>query len=177
MCTLMVICIGNVSKEIIWLQRRKMENVFEDNEHIVCFFWCITPVVCFFCCITPVVEKNKEKARSRRNNSGRSEEDGEEFSNNDCDISFWIAFNQPEYGISSFEEHEPRELGQEVTILYLCIVNTVTSIVCSIAIYLQFIQVISKFQTFLGNWNKLSLDTTVQSLFIVLKKIINQHRR
>ena len=92
-CTLMVICIGNVSKEIIWLQRRKMENVFEDNEHIVCFFWCITPVVCFFCCITPVVEKNKEKARSRRNNSGRSEEDGEEFSNNDCDISFWIAFN------------------------------------------------------------------------------------
>ena len=82
-CTLMVICIGNVSKEIIWLQRRKMENVFEDNEHIVCFFWCITPVV----------EKNKEKARSRRNSSGRSEEDGEEFSNNDCDISFWIAFN------------------------------------------------------------------------------------
>ena len=28
-----------------------MENVFEDNEHIVCFFWCITFMV----------EKNKEK--------------------------------------------------------------------------------------------------------------------
>ena len=79
----MVICIGNVSKENIWLQRRKMKNVFEDNEHIVCFFWCITFMV----------EKNKEKTRSRRNNSGRSEEDGEEFSNNNCDISFWIAFN------------------------------------------------------------------------------------
>ena len=33
------ICIGNLSKENIWLPRRKMEKVFEDNEHIVCFFF------------------------------------------------------------------------------------------------------------------------------------------
>ena len=54
-------------------------------------------------------------------------------------------------------------------ILYLFIVNTVTSVVCSIAIYLPFIQVISIFQTFLGNSNKSPLDATAQSLFILLK--------
>ena len=41
--------------------------------------------------------------------------------------------------------------------------------VCSIAIYLPFIQVISIFQKFLGNSNKSPLDATAQSLFIVLK--------
>ena len=54
-------------------------------------------------------------------------------------------------------------------ILYLFTVNTVTSVVCSIAIYLPFIQVISIFQKFLGNSNKSPLDATAQSLFIVLK--------
>ena len=32
------ICIGNLSKENIWLERRKMEKDLEDNEHIVCAF-------------------------------------------------------------------------------------------------------------------------------------------
>ena len=52
-----------------------------------------------------------------------------------------------------------------LTILYLFIGNTVTSI----ATHLLFIQAISIFQRFLGNWNKSSLDATAQSLFIVLK--------
>ena len=38
-CAVRAICIGNLSKENIWLQRRKMEKVLEDNEHIVCFFF------------------------------------------------------------------------------------------------------------------------------------------
>ena len=37
-CAVRATCIGNLSKENIWLQRRKMEKVLEDNEHIVCFF-------------------------------------------------------------------------------------------------------------------------------------------
>ena len=37
-CAVRAICIGNLSKENIWLQRRKMEKVLEDNEHIVFFF-------------------------------------------------------------------------------------------------------------------------------------------
>ena len=37
-CAVRAICIGNLSKENIWLQRRKMEKVLEDNKHIVCFF-------------------------------------------------------------------------------------------------------------------------------------------
>ena len=56
-----------------------------------------------------------------------------------------------------------------LAILYLFIVNTVTSVVCSIARYLSFIQVIYIFQKFLGNSKKSPLDATAQSLFIVLK--------
>ena len=56
-----------------------------------------------------------------------------------------------------------------LTILYLFIINTATSVVCSIAIYLLFIQVISIFRTFLENSNKSQLDATAQSLIIVLK--------
>ena len=63
----------------------------------------------FFSCITAMVENKKTKAGKRRNDSGSSEEDVEESSNNNCDISFWIVFNWPEYGISSFAEHISRE--------------------------------------------------------------------
>ena len=108
-----------------------------------------------------MVEQKKAKARRTRNDSGGSEEDGEEFNNNDCGISFWIVFNWPKYGISSFAEHISREFltaefdliscktirsRGKLKILYLFIVNTVTSVVCSMAIFLQFIQVISTFQ-------------------------------
>ena len=61
--------------------------------------------ILFFSCITAMVGKKKAKARRRRNDSGSNEEDGEEYSNNNCGISFWIVFNWPEYGISSFAEH------------------------------------------------------------------------
>ena len=45
----------------------------------------------------------------------------------------------------------------------------VTSVVCSITIYLPFIQVISIFQKCLGNSNKSPLDATSRWLFLVLK--------
>ena len=138
-CAVRAICIVNLSKENIWLQRRKMEKVLEDNEHIVCFF----------SCITAMVEKKKTKARRRRrrDDSGSSEEDAEESVNSNCGISFWIVFNWPEYGILSFAEHISREFltaefdlisckairsRGKLTNLYLFIVNTVTSVVCSI---------------------------------------------
>ena len=73
-----------------------------------------------------MVENKKAKAGKRRNDSGSSEEDMEEFNSNNCGISFWIVFNLPEYGISSFAEHISRH--------FVFIVNTVTSVVCSIAI-------------------------------------------
>ena len=155
-CAVRAVCTGNLSNDNIWLQRRKIKNVLEGNEHIAYFF----------SCITAMVEKKKAKARRRRNDSGSSEEDGEESSNNNCGIFFWIVFNWPEYGISSFAEHTFREIltaecdlksckairsGGKLTILYLSIVNTVTSAVCSIAMNLPLIQVISIFQKFLGN--------------------------
>ena len=120
-----------------------------------------------------MVEEKKSNTRRRRNDSGSSEEDGEEFSNNNCGICFWIVFNWPEYGIPSFIEHISRDFltaefdltirsRGNLTILYLFIVNTVTSVVFSTAIYLQFIQVISIFQKCLGSTNKSSLGATVQ---------------
>ena len=136
----------------------------------------------FFSCITALVEKKNTKARRRRNDSGSSEENGEESIKRI--YFFWIVLNWPEYGISSFAEHISREFltaefdlisckairsRSKLTILYLFNVNTVTSVVCSIAIYLPLIQVISIFQNFLGNSNKSPLDATAQSLFIVLK--------
>ena len=44
-CAVRAICIGTLSKENIWLQRRKMEKLLEDNEHIVWFFSCIIAMV------------------------------------------------------------------------------------------------------------------------------------
>ena len=138
-CAVRAICVGTLNKENIWLQRRKMEKLLEDNEHIVCFF----------SCITAMVENKKAKAGKRRNDSGSSEEDMEESSSNNCGISFWIVFNWPEYGISSFAEHISRGFltaefdlisckairsRVRLTILYLFIVDTVTSVVCYIAI-------------------------------------------
>ena len=91
-----------------------------------------------------VEKKNTKARRRRRDDSGSSEEDAEESVNNNC---FWIVFNWPEYGISSFAEHISREFLKaefdlisckairsrcKLTILYLFIVNTVTSEVCSI---------------------------------------------
>ena len=61
-----------------------------------------------FSCITAMVEKKKAKARRRRNDSRSIEENGEELSNNNWGISFWIVFNWPEDGISSFAEHISR---------------------------------------------------------------------
>ena len=116
-----------------------MEKLLEDNEHIVCFL----------SCITAMVENKKAKAGKRRNDSVSSKENMEESSSNNCDISFWTVFNWPEYGISPFAEHTSREFLMaefdlvsckairsrgRLTILYLFIVNTVTSVVCYIAI-------------------------------------------
>ena len=99
-CAVRTICIDTLSKENIWLQRRKMEKVLKDNEHIVCFF----------SCITAMVEKKKNKPRRRRSDSDGSEEEQEaEYSSNNCGVSFWIVFNWPEYGISAFEEYLSRE--------------------------------------------------------------------
>ena len=165
MCAVRAIRIGNLSKENKWLQRRKMEKVLEDNEYIVRSFFV------HYC----YGGTEKAKTRRARNDSGSSEEDGEEFNNNNCAISFWIVFNWPEYGISSFAEHIPREYltaefdliscktirsRGKFRVLYLFTVNTVVSVVCSMVIFLQFIQVISIFQNFLGNSNKSPLDAT-----------------
>ena len=94
-----------------------------------------------------VKKKNTKARRRRRDDSGSSEEDAEESVNNNCGIPFWIVFNWPEYVILLFAEHVSREFltaefdlisckairsRGKLTILYLFIVNTVTSVVCSI---------------------------------------------
>ena len=115
-------------------------------------------ILFFFSFITAMVEN--KKVGKRRIDSGSIEEGVEESSNNNCVIFFWIVLNWPEYGISSFAERISREfLTAEFDLIsckairsrgrlaiYLFIVNTVTSVACSIAIYLPFIQMISIFQ-------------------------------
>ena len=44
-CAVRAICTGTLSKENIRLQRRKMEKLLEDNEHVVCFISCIIAIV------------------------------------------------------------------------------------------------------------------------------------
>ena len=39
MCAVRAICIGTLSKENMWFQRRKMEKLLEGSEHIACFFF------------------------------------------------------------------------------------------------------------------------------------------
>ena len=73
-----------------------MEKLLEDNEHIVCFF---------FRALLLWLKTKKAKAGKRKNDSGSREEDVEESCCNNCGTSFWIVFNRPEYGISSFAEH------------------------------------------------------------------------
>ena len=103
-CTVRVTCAGTLNEENIWLQRRKMEKLLEDNEHIVCFLG---------------------KAGKRRNDSGSSEEDMEESSSNNCGISFWIVFNWPQYSISSFAEHISREFLTAEFDLIFCKSHTI----------------------------------------------------
>ena len=45
MCAVREIYIGTLRKESIWLHRRNMEKLLEDNEHIVCilFFRALLP--------------------------------------------------------------------------------------------------------------------------------------
>ena len=120
----------------------------------------------FFRALLLWLKTKKVKAGKRKNDSGSREEDVEESCCNNCGTSFWIVFNRPEFGISSFAEHISREFlttgfdlisykatrsRRRLTILYLFIVNRITSVVCYIAIYLPFLQVISIFQKFLEN--------------------------
>ena len=44
-CAVRAICTGTLSKENTCLQRRKMEKLLEDNEHVVCFISCIIAIV------------------------------------------------------------------------------------------------------------------------------------
>ena len=109
-----------------------------------------------------MMEKKKGKARRRRNESGSSEEDGVNL------VIIIVAFISGLCLIariwhSSFEEHISREFltaefnlisykairsRGKLKILYLFIITTVFSVACSIAIFLQFIQVISIFHFF-----------------------------
>ena len=64
-CVVTAICNGTLSKVNVWLQSRKMEKFLEDNEHIVCFF----------SCITAMVENKKAKAGKKTYDSSRSSEE------------------------------------------------------------------------------------------------------
>ena len=49
--------------------------------------------------------EKESKIMEKKKWFGSREEDGKEYSNNNCGISFWIVFTWPVYSISSFEEN------------------------------------------------------------------------
>ena len=165
-------CIGNLSKENIWLQRRKMEKVLEDNEDIICF---LRALLLWW------------KRRIQKQGGGELIRKAvRKMEKNPliiivallsglCLIGLNMAFRHLqniylEFLTAEFDLISRKAIRSrgKLTILYLFIVNTVTAVVCSIVIYLPLIQVISIFQNFLGKSNKSPLDATAQSLFIVL---------
>ena len=86
------------SEDLIWGKRRQIEDILLRNDKIVAFF----------SCITTMVEKESHK-RKRKD----TEDDGDNSSMDDNDeertqyapgISFWIAFDWPEYGLNAFED-------------------------------------------------------------------------
>ena len=41
-CAVRSLCVDGVSKEKIWITRRLLESLLEENPYVVCFFSCIT---------------------------------------------------------------------------------------------------------------------------------------
>ena len=136
-CAVRTICIGTLNEENIWLQRRKMEKLLEDNKHIVCFF---------FRALLLWLETRKQK-------QGRGEMIQEAVRKTWKNLVIIIVAFLSRLcliGLSMVFRHL-QNIYQEN--LYLFIINTVTSVGCSLEIYLPFIQIISIFQYFLGNSN------------------------
>ena len=80
------LCVDGVSKEKIWITRRLLESLLEENPY----------VVCFFSCITALSEGNYGKKNRRSNKDSSNSKDETVAEQIFCPgISLWIVFNWP----------------------------------------------------------------------------------
>ena len=83
-CTVRSLRLECVSKEKIWITRRLLESLLEENSNVVCFYYCITALS----------EGNSEKKNRRSNKDSSNREDETVAEQIFCPaISLWIVFN------------------------------------------------------------------------------------
>ena len=83
-------------KKKIWMTKRLLESLLEENSY----------VVCFFSCITALSEGNyRKKNRWSNKDSNNSEEETVAEQIFCPGISLWILFNWPDSGLAAFEEY------------------------------------------------------------------------
>ena len=112
-CAVRSLCVDGVSKEKIWITRRLLESLLEENPY----------VVCFFSCITALSEGNCRKKNQRSNKVSSNSEDETVAEQTFCPgISLWIVFNWPESGLAAFEEYISKENIMDI-IFHLRVTN------------------------------------------------------
>ena len=114
-CAVRSLCISGTGKEKIWLTRRMLENLLEQNPYVVCFFSCIT-----------ALKDKKKKSKDKKFNKDDNETDSEADDENHSDevfcpgIAFWIVFDWPESGLAAFEEYISKEILSAVLDIHSC---------------------------------------------------------
>ena len=100
-CAVRTLYVDGVSKEKLWITRRVLESLLEENPY----------VVCFFSCITALSEGNHGKKDRRSNKDSSYSEDDTVAEQIFCPgISLWIVFNWPESRLAAFEEYISKEI-------------------------------------------------------------------
>ena len=95
-CAFRSLCVDGVSEEKIWITRRLLESLLEENPY----------VACFFSSVTALSEGNYGKKNRRSNKDSSNGEDETVAEQAFCSgISLWIVFNWPESGLAAFEEY------------------------------------------------------------------------
>ena len=88
-------------KKKLWITRRLLESLLEENPYVVCFFSCIT-----------ALSEGKPGKKNRRSNRDSSNSEDETVAERIfCPgISLWIVFKWPESVLVAFEEYISKEM-------------------------------------------------------------------
>lgn len=94
--------VSMMSRKKIWITRRLLESLLEQNPYVVCFFSCITTF--------SEGKHEKKNRRSNKDSSSSSKDETVSEQNFYPGMSLWIVFILPEYGLVAFEECISKEI-------------------------------------------------------------------
>ena len=94
--------VSMMSRKKIWITRRLLESLLEQNPYVVCFFSCITTF--------SEGKHEKKNRRSNKDSSSSSKDETVSEQNFYPGMSLWIVFILPEYGLVAFEECNVKEI-------------------------------------------------------------------